>query len=184
MNPFTPSPLELETFLTPQRVTILQIISIAIALSPLSFLFVIVILTSGSVPDEITNTQHLETLQSLSLVTVALCMASYSLLPVIPKILSRKNEPQRDLSERLNDAAELEKVFKAYLSKHVVTLAMFEFPAIFGMVVCLIGAMNGVLSSNPLYWYNIIPAGILLVYVALTFPTKERILTTIRQRFH
>ncbi len=65
----------------------------------------------------------------------------------------------------------------------VVRLAMMEGPAIFGLVVCLIATLDGVLQSNPQYWANLLGTAILLLYGGATLPSKERLLAWFERRF-
>jgi hypothetical protein len=56
----------------------------------------------------------------------------------------------------------------------ILRLAMLEGPALFGLVVCLLGAINGFLHTHPLYWVNAASALYFIGYVVQTFPNRQR----------
>jgi hypothetical protein len=57
----------------------------------------------------------------------------------------------------------------------MLRLALLEGAALFGLVVCVIGVLGGVLHRYPLYWVNSVSALIMLGTVVATFPTRERL---------
>ncbi len=57
----------------------------------------------------------------------------------------------------------------------IVRLALWEAPALFGLVICMIGSMNGVIHEHPFYWINLIPSLIHVGLVVMTFPNRERL---------
>ena len=58
----------------------------------------------------------------------------------------------------------------------VVRLAMYESAAMFGLVVCLLGVLTGVIYQNAIYWLNAITALVLFVFIVKTFPNRDRLL--------
>lgn len=64
----------------------------------------------------------------------------------------------------------------------ILRIAMFEAPALFGLVICLLGVMSGTIHGQPLYWLNAISAAVLIVFVAVTFPTREQMMDTFRMK--
>ena len=63
----------------------------------------------------------------------------------------------------------------------ILRLALLEGSALFGIVVCLIGALDGTLREQPVFWLNAIPAILFLVFAAATFPTRDRLLERLRE---
>ncbi len=57
----------------------------------------------------------------------------------------------------------------------IMRSAMFEGVAFFGLVICLLGVLGGVLKSNPIYLINTISALLYIVYTIWTFPSKEKL---------
>jgi hypothetical protein len=58
----------------------------------------------------------------------------------------------------------------------ILRIAFLESSALFGLTVCLLAVINGVIRKEPLYWLNALPAALVLAFVLATFPTRERIL--------
>jgi hypothetical protein len=65
----------------------------------------------------------------------------------------------------------------------IVRIALLEGAAMLGNMICLIAAMNGILSFEPLYWCNAASTVALLVIGATTMPTRERVLGWFEERF-
>ena len=57
----------------------------------------------------------------------------------------------------------------------LIRLAMLEGAALFGLVICLLGTLEGVLRTEPKYWLNALSAVLFLAFVVATFPTRERV---------
>lgn len=65
----------------------------------------------------------------------------------------------------------------------IVRLAVLEGSAFFGLAVCMIGAMNGVLRVTPAYWVNLLSPFLLISYGIATFPSRERLVAWFEERF-
>jgi hypothetical protein len=65
----------------------------------------------------------------------------------------------------------------------LVRLAMYEWVAFIGLTVCLVGAIQGILEVQPVYWVNGVSAAVMLLFVVRTFPTKERLVVLYEERF-
>jgi hypothetical protein len=65
------------------------------------------------------------------------------------------------------------------LSQHrqvtMMRLALVEGAAFFGLCVCMIAVFRGALPAEPKYWINLASTALLVIYGALTLPSKERI---------
>lgn len=57
----------------------------------------------------------------------------------------------------------------------ILRLASFEGAAFFGITVCILAMMNGVLDAEPAYWLNLGSLVIFAAFAVQTFPTKERL---------
>lgn len=57
----------------------------------------------------------------------------------------------------------------------IIRLALFEGPAFFGIVVFLLGGIEGIAMDAPLLWLNLVTPLIMLVLVAATFPSRQRL---------
>jgi hypothetical protein len=61
-------------------------------------------------------------------------------------------------------------------SAMILRLALFEGAAFFGITVCILAMINGVLDAEPAYWLNLASLAIFAAFGILTFPTKERLM--------
>jgi hypothetical protein len=64
----------------------------------------------------------------------------------------------------------------------ILRVALLEGGAMFGLVVCLIAVMSGVMQTNLAYWINLIGVLAMLAVVSQGFPTRDRILDIHRSR--
>ncbi|MBI5215722.1 MAG: hypothetical protein HY960_08210 [Ignavibacteriae bacterium] len=160
----------LEQFLTAERLKPLQAIHLALGTSPVTFGFIIILLaqTAENLPS-----QNSELIQTLSFITLLLCTIAYSSFPFVNKIFNAK-------FQSVETKNVVEQRFKILVTKKIITVASFEMPAMFGLVVCLLGVLDGSFSSYPEFLLNIVPAFILIVYIALTFPSRERIVDELK----
>jgi len=61
-------------------------------------------------------------------------------------------------------------------SAMILRLALFEGAAFFGITVCILAMINGVLEAEPAYWLNLGSLAIFVAFGILTFPTRERLI--------
>lgn len=66
-------------------------------------------------------------------------------------------------------------------SATIVRLALFEGVALFGAVICFLALQLGVARDLPLVWLNAVSTFVLLFLVVVTFPTRERVIRTLRE---
>lgn len=64
----------------------------------------------------------------------------------------------------------------------IVHLAILDGAAYLGIMVAFLGALSGVLRVSPVYWMNLLPGALLIVWVIVTFPTRERLEAEYRER--
>lgn len=64
----------------------------------------------------------------------------------------------------------------------ITRAAIFDGAAFFGLVVCIVGMMQGVVFVHPVYLLNALPAFLQLAFLAITFPTRDKIVGLMRRR--
>ena len=74
----------------------------------------------------------------------------------------------------LNDNFNIDKYLQSYRTARIVQLSIIEAPAVFGLVTC-IKSTNGVIQNYPLFLINILSFIILIIYIFVTFPKKNKI---------
>jgi hypothetical protein len=60
-------------------------------------------------------------------------------------------------------------------------LALFEGAAFFGITVCILAMLNGVLDAEPAFWLNLGPLLVFTAFGMQTFPTKERLTSSFEE---
>ena len=63
---------------------------------------------------------------------------------------------------------------------HIIKLAILEGSTLFGLVVLLYAALNGMLNSFSPYWLGLLPLIYFLFISFTTFPTKEKIIEVLK----
>ena len=74
-------------------------------------------------------------------------------------------------------------LFESFRTAKIVQTATIEAPAFFGLVVCFLAVTSQVMHSHPFYWVNTLSYFILIVRLAMDFPTKEKLVKTMKKKF-
>jgi len=165
------SEADFQRVLTPENIRIFQVIFAAIGSGVL--LFAVVVIFLGMMSTAEAAAADLSLVRTLTFVHVLL------LLMVIPagrllyaRMLAQDGPPitANQCMTRIRTA-------------EIVRLALLEGVALLGLVVCLIGGLNGVLAAHPLYWLNIISSIVLLAFVSQNLPNADRLNQTFRAHF-
>ncbi len=64
----------------------------------------------------------------------------------------------------------------------LVRLSIYDIPAFVGLVICLTELVSGVIFAYPQYMVVTIPAFAQLAFLAVTFPTRERLIRIAREK--
>ena len=175
--------------LTPGKMLTFRVIAAVLMMGTLLFFFLILMMRYQYSPVKLSSaSKNISILQILSMVhavmAVGIVMAS---LIIYPLIVSKKNLSNLNLActaapdeQPLTPEARCGSlIFTGY----IIRAAMFEGIAIFGMIICVIGTLNGLLRQYPVYWLNLLSLVIFQLYMILTFPTRRRLTVTFRRRF-
>ena len=73
-------------------------------------------------------------------------------------------------------------MYKIYIAT-VIRAAGWEGAALFGLIVCLLGIIEDVFAANPIYWINLMPAAVFLMFAVFTFPTRARLEGVFQKHF-
>jgi hypothetical protein len=161
-----------EALLTPITLRVMAIIQTALVVAPLLYVIPVIVMVSTRNtmppgPNEFFLLNILSFMHGGALLT-----AAFGGTFLFQRIFS---------AERLAEGPDHEPEALAVVtlgslrSAIILRLALFEGAAFFGITVCILAMMNGVLDAEPVYWLNL---GSLLVFTAFavqTFPTKERL---------
>lgn len=185
----TPS-LQLSEFqkaLTPQRMRAFQIIPVASLMGVTLFLGVILYVYSTHPPAEEKAGDN--TLAIMSILHAGMgCICYLVGFLVFRRLTSLKgldflhrNVPARaDLQPELPIELRCVGVMSTAC---ILRAAIFEGPVTFGLVVCLLGSINGQIHLQPVYWLNLFSSVLFAALTVWTFPTKDRLETIFKDRF-
>jgi hypothetical protein len=73
-------------------------------------------------------------------------------------------------------AASAAELLAALRGATVLRTSLLEGSALFGIVVCLLGVLQGTVGEQPWIWANAAPAAAFLLFTLATFPTRERVI--------
>jgi len=162
-----------EAALTPGLLRTMAIMQTALVFGPLLYVIpVFVLFSARSVippgPDEFLLANILSTINGATLLTVG-SVGSF----LFQRIFS--SEILMTLPDANPETLASLAVGKLR-SAMILRLALFEGAAFFGITVCILAMINGVLDAEPAYWLNLGSLAIFAAFGILTFPTKERLI--------
>lgn len=115
--------------------------------------------------------QAAEQIRLFSIFNLIFFIATWSMAPFVRRrILAGKGSYMGHSVDFETDSLE-EALCKRWVASQVANLAPREGSGFFGMVICLLGVLNGVIIGSPIFWLNAIPAGMMVLYAFITFPT-------------
>ncbi|OGB66025.1 MAG: hypothetical protein A2Y94_14605 [Caldithrix sp. RBG_13_44_9] len=68
-------------------------------------------------------------------------------------------------------------------SSSIVRLALLEIPAMFGLTICFMAALQGVLQQFPFYWINMVSALVFEVIIYIEFPSRQKLEIQFREKW-
>jgi len=154
----------------------MQVVQVALMAGVLFFGLVVAVLairpqTVGAAPPT-----PAATLSLLSLVHGAMALGAWAVAFLLHGALLRRAVADEAAGTGADALAALRKAM-------LVRLALLEGPALFGLVVCLLAALGGALRATPIYWLNALSALAFLAIAVLSFPTRERVETSLVEHF-
>jgi hypothetical protein len=150
---------------SPGELLALQILTGAFAMGVLLFLAVTVLLWIAGSGDRAPGDQDLGLFPILTTVNAVLftgCLVSGLALHGF-------------LTRDLGRAASAAQFLAGLRGPALLRLSLLEGSALFGIVVCLLGVIQGAVRSLPWIWANSAPALFFLLFSLATFPTRERV---------
>jgi hypothetical protein len=174
---------EFQSALTTPNIRVLQIIHGAIALGVIMFMGVVIFLflTPTAHPDPRELKDAYDLIKVLTLAHIMIAAGVYTVARVVFNLLLGASALQDGVAKEMKDAQGRaitnsgEKLLFIIRSALIVRLAMLEAPALFGLVICLLAVTNGTIYQTSLIWLNAVTALILIGFVSITFPNKERL---------
>jgi len=173
--------MHLEKALTPEYLRILAIIRIALMSGATFFLIVVFFLYSMHTPDSPSNPDpHI--MDVLSIAHAITAAFTISVAFFLSRLTLRKDrligQAAAQTSEQMASQA-----LNLYRVSSLMFIATIEASAFFGIAICLNGVMNGTMVLYPIYWLNAASTGLLILIGYVTFPTRERVISTLEAAF-
>ncbi len=172
------SQTEIRNALTPETVRAMQIIYFALFAGVTGFLFVIVFVYMTGPGEAIATEQDVAMVDRLSIIHGFFLIASLVAANLLKKkLLSRERVESIHGPASGEGAASVAVDYIAMIrTVKIITAAVMEAPAFFGLVVCFMAIQTGVMAEHPLYWINTISCFAFIAFMAREFPTKEKIM--------
>ena len=175
------SSTDFEAALTPAELRISQIIQVAQGVCVVLLFSVVVMLYMLAELPEPTTVEDVNLINLMSMLHAIVAVAMFGVSTLVDRaqfeaarLTNRlKAEFRNTKGERVDDPAM--KCLYIIRSATIIRLAFYDGVALFGLVVCLLAAGNGVLQTYPIYWLNVLSSVLIVAYVIKTFPTTDRL---------
>lgn len=160
--------------LSAQALRQLQVVHLAIPAGALLFAGVTLLLAPLADPPAAELASKAELVRTLSLVHALMFLSLLPLALLLPRAsVARGVQGLRE--QELPAPLAAQRALHLVRTASILRLALLEGAALFGVVVCLLAALDGLSSRQPLVWLNLGSTAVLLVASALCFPTRERL---------
>ena len=164
---------EFEKSLGPETLRGSQIIHIALAFGVTIFFVVVLVLYSFGSPQSEPD-EGLIRMLCMALMVMAISAYGVAFLRY-KKVITKISFSEPFVSTEGRVYKNVGDIFVVRLrTAQIIRLALFEGVAFFGLVICILSVQNGLLYEQPIYWAAALPALVVVLLVAQTFPTKER----------
>ncbi len=174
-TPFTR--FDIEKALTNQQIQTMIIIRIALMMGVI-FFYGAVFLIYSTQENAAAPTIETSVMDILSLVHAVFTFSAFFASTFISNLMLNKNK----ITESTPEFAALQAI-NLFRTSSIVQIAIIEAAAMFGAIICLIAAQNGILHTFPSYWVNAGSAVLMIAVGLKSFPTKEYVVTTCENIF-
>jgi F0F1-type ATP synthase membrane subunit c/vacuolar-type H+-ATPase subunit K len=150
----------------------LQIIPLAMCAGVVMFAFVILVILRPQYSEIVPTADDTTTIMFLTLAHLALFLSTVTIAPIIITGMLQK---QRNVDPQ--------GAIFAIRSNLIVRWAIMEAPALFGLVICFLATLNGVLNTQPIYYLNLFSMVYFLVVTLTKLPNRERLEAIYQENF-
>lgn len=168
----TPSVDDFRTILTRKAIGNIRIIQLAMG-SSVVLLSIVVFFLYFSQTDQFVTAADTSFVKVMTFVNLIIAAAMYALSPVISR------QKYRELQNVQVDPGYCLQTIRTAMFVH---LAMLESSAFLGLMTCFAAAVKGVLQSHAIYWINIAPAFLFLIYLFGNYASRDKLLAEFRDR--
>ena len=180
---------EFQQALTQSAVIALKVIQGALGAGIIFFGVVIFVLSQQTGTwSELPDPSILSLLQILTVAHIVLGLIMALAAPIIFKAIVNERKVEtfgtRYTGNSIgSDLSVGEKCLAVIKTGMIVRLAMFESVAFFGLIICFLAVLWGVVGSHPVYLINAGSSLLFIIYIFQTFPTKQRIEGIFKKQF-
>lgn len=177
---------DFQRVLTPQNIKVLQIIFLALGLGVL--IFAIIAFAFYFILPQNEEPADVSVIRVLTIIHLLL----FPVVFYISKQLYDQLFQGHRFSQLPNDPAQLQQMSRLTLAENllaiirttsIVRLAVWEALALFGLTICFLGSLQGVLPHYPLYWMNLISAIIFEMIIFNEFPSRPKLELLFREKW-
>lgn len=159
-----------------QYLKLMQILHLSLGFAVVPLSIMIPALAGTSMP----SSDDFDTIQLLSIVHAVVFMSSMLAAGFISTRMMQSSTQRLQTATNDERDAAWTTWLDAYKQSHIIGLTLREGPAMLGLVTLLLASVNGVLWEYPLFWLNFISSAFFLLYIGLSFPSAEKILSAAR----
>ncbi len=176
---------EFRAALTPTTLRAMQMVQAALMMGVPSFLLVVLFFSSQHRSPAPGESGDAGLLRMLSFAHLAVAGGCWAVAPLLYGAQFGARALGRSTAEEDGPAGNNAAGVALFAIRRalILRLALLDGAALFGLVVCFLGAINGVLREQPVYWLNALSALIFLGFGVLSFPTRDRVEAIFETRF-
>jgi hypothetical protein len=177
--------MEFQKAITSQILLTFCVIYIALLSGVTLFLGILLVMAYSKSPDETAKSQDI--LSLLTIVHIVIASSCYLVSFIVFRFLTnparlRKIKSSVVLSPGRQSSALEQQYLAAIFSAHIVRAGFFEGPALLGLIICLIGVLDGCIQQHPIYWLNLFSFVVMAGMMIHTFPTKVKLEDLFKKR--
>ena len=177
---------EFKKALTPQHLWTFRIIYLALLSGVTVFLGIILLLAySQSQSNQSANSQDI--LPILTTVHIILALTAYFVSFIVFRLLTNPVRLRKiTLPAAMPSGRQISTPEQMYLvtvfTASIIRAALFEGSALFGLIICLMGALDGSIQRYPVYWLNLFSFVIMAGMMIYTFPSRTKLEDLFKKR--
>lgn len=168
---------DIRNALTPEIVRAMQVIYFALMAGVTGFFLVIVFIYMTGPGEAVATEQDIAMIDRLSIIHGFFLVACLVAANFFKKRLFSRDRVESLYAPAVGDGSSpgAGEYIAMIRTVKIITAAVMEAPAFFGLVVCFMAINAGVMAEHPFYWINTLSYFVFIVFLARNFPTKEKI---------
>ena len=177
---------DFQKVLTPQSIRVLQVIFAALATGV--FIFALIAISGFFIFQKDYQTPDPSVIRILTIVHFIIFLVIFYISKYLYDHLFQSNRfsqlPEVTSVNYQNLPMSLaENLLAMIRSSSIVRMALLEVPAMFGLTICFMGSLQGVLQQYPVYWINMISAVVFEMIIYIEFPTRQKLEALFREKW-